>query len=139
MHLSDALKLINENHPDGCVEFFSKMKDDPWDKAHRDLDTVLKMRDTDASVSIQAFYAEIRRLQDVFKSSGVKQKAHPANIGFYAPSEKMAAARFAKQEQCCVVCLTDKNLQIIKVEGKPTPCCESCVLKLQADPQMPLF
>lgn len=139
MKMSDALRSINDNHPDGAVEFYSKMKEDPWQKAHEDLDQAIRTRSIDQDLAVQSFYAEIRRLQDVFRSSGVKQKAHPASIGMYAPTDRDVSQRMATQERYCVVCGTSKSLTFVRVEGKPTPCCESCVLKLQADPQMPLF
>ena len=139
MNLSDALRSINDNHPDGAVEFYAKMKDDPWQKAHDSLDISIREKTFEPGVAVQAFYAEIRRLQDLFRQSGVSQKAHPANVGFYAPTEREGSRRMAVQERYCVVCGTTKSLTFVRVEGKPTPCCESCVLKLQADPQMPLF
>lgn len=139
MKMSDALRSINDNHPDGAVEFYAKMKDDPWGKAHEDLDQAIRTKSIDSELAVQAFHAEIRRLQDHFKASGIKQKAHPANVGFYAPTEREGSRRMAAQERYCVVCGVSKGLTFVKVDGKPTPCCEACVLKLQTDSQMPLF
>jgi len=139
MYLSEALDLINANHPDGAVEFYSKMKDDPWQKAHDTLEASLKSPGSDTEVAIQAFYAEIRRLQDLFKQSGIKQKAEPWNIGFHSPSKEEAAARSARQEQVCVGCGTTKKLKFVSYLGKATPTCAACASRFASNGQMPLF
>lgn len=139
MNLSEALHLINEHHPDGAVEFYAKMKDDPWSRAHEALNSELKTRGCDVGVAVQAFYAEIRRLQDLYRNAGHPVKAHPATIGLHSNTETQVAQRFATQAETCVYCGTTKKLMAIRIEEKLTPCCKDCRAKRQNGEQLSLY
>lgn len=140
MHLSKALELINLHQPEGCFEYWSSQPGDPWQKAHDSLESDLKISGMKPEVAITAFYAEIRRLQDDYRRMGLNYKSSPMTRGLYSNTTQQAAAKQAADDKLCVVCMSKINLQIIKVEGKLTPCCALCVEKLQgSDEQMPLF
>lgn len=126
MTLSEALSLLAVEYPEGCAEYFGRMKPDPWQAAHDELEKHIKEPEELLNAAVDRFYSELQNLQASYKVSGVKAKPLPWNSAMNSPSLGAAKERWAKVDHRCADCMTDKGLGPLKTENGFIPICSPC-------------
>lgn len=129
MQLSEALYCLFVNEPAECASYYARMKDDPWQLAHDELEDCLAKPQEILDSAVEKFVAKIKQLEAAYKMSGEKVKPSIFHSALYARDAQDAKAAIACLDHHCFECMTGENLTVIRIDGKAVPICKSCKLK----------
>jgi len=133
MNLSEALFCLFADKPEECAIYYGQMKDDPWQKAHDELEAHITAPQDVLDEEVGKFVTKIKMLETAYKMSGVKVRPSVFTSALYAKSEDHVKVAIATVDHRCIDCMTDRHLVLIVIEGKASPICKACKSARQSD------
>ncbi len=128
MLLSEALSLLDGDYEAGCVEYYARMKPDPWQVAHDKLEAKVTAPQDVLDGAVDEFCNELKNLQAAYRLVKPKDRPQPMpwNTAFYAKDMAQSNERQAKNDRACVDCMTTKGLVPYRTENGMIPICGPC-------------
>jgi hypothetical protein len=128
MKFSEALDIVNKNYVVGCADFYGKMPNDPWQRAHDMLDAALLTKDnTIITSATKQFASTLLSLIEKYKefSGGQTPKLSIADAFYIADPEKVRTLH-AAQRKVCIYCEAESDLSLVNKAGQAVIMCNNC-------------
>lgn len=114
MRVSEALETVGRRYIPGVVHHYAGMKTDPWQKAHDDLEIVMRMEDpTLTEVAAGKFVQECARLIDAFRDLGTAPQSVAPIDGFSMGDPDRVGVYMSRKHKHCVRCGSKEGLKLM--------------------------
>lgn len=123
-----ALNKIGDAYVLGCVAFYEKMEQDPWQQAHDDLDTAL-LTESQAvlDVAVISFERQCLDLIKAFKATGIQSKRRDLRDALVA-GDRAERIHNTREKRCSKCEEQKQDLKIIPVgETEIELVCGACL------------
>jgi hypothetical protein len=113
MKAIEALEKISAKYAPGVVAYYGQLADDPWQKAHDDLQASLISKDFDViHAAADAFYQRCSELLDHFKRNSRASKEVSLKDAFELGSPELVKAIQSVKYKECYRCQTKEGLSL---------------------------
>lgn len=135
MKLSQALEEVAAHYVPGVIAYYGKMKPDPWQQAHDDLELVLSTQNEALlDAAADRFVSRCKELSLRFKEEGKAPRRVTPMDGWGLGSEKRVDAWIGRKDKACH-CGETKGLKIVPVypdSAEVTVQCGRCEFSMKA-------
>jgi len=130
MNISQAIESLNKIYTPGVLAFYQNFPNDPWQKAHDDLNAVVQLQNlTLTSLACENFLKTCVELVQQFKNNQIPTKGispqDAFNIGTEDRLKKWKSIKFKQ----CYLCENKNNLALISNPNDRTSAlfiCKNC-------------
>lgn len=118
MQLSQALETIAKEYPNGCVEFFDALPNNPWQAAHDRLEGAIILHRGGGSYfnlisrACDEFVKEIRKLMALYRATNPEQPSLPSLQDAFVIADEDKVRQIQSLTDCsCRVCGATDNIR----------------------------
>lgn len=120
MTISEALEEVSRIYPPGCAKYFERMRPDPWQAAHDELERNIKGADEETiDISCELFVRKCKTLVKRFETeSGATIESTPQDA-FHMGPDRLRRHQSIRFKQC-VECGCETGLKIERNKEDPS-------------------
>lgn len=111
MRVSEALEAVGKSYVPGVAQHYGQMTPDPWQKAHDDLEMVMRMEDPSLTeIAAERFVQDCVRLIGAYLAIQKPKAVITPSDAIHMGSERRVHAHFNRKVKDCFYCYAKENL-----------------------------